>query len=382
LILEMSVFIQTSVEGGVMKKVSIVLAAIMFCAMVPYGTSQAATVSVNVASESGVPVDGPSETDFVGVPSAPDASILLPSVDPSWPQAPLSSTVDGDPELTGAVWITTPTEADNATRTSYRLYQDSFIFNQACTATHLTGTLYTAANNVQVVYFNGELLGTGTDSDLNAGVPKLDTFLFTPVQDTANLPKENIFGFDVLTRGVPADQIATNPAGVIYNAVITYELPDVLWRPPIVNTRRAIVKNGTTLPIKFRLRDASGLIHTRQNIYLAITGPEGEVARFDFGRGSRSLRFARGNGQYIANFHTKRYSLQTGVRYTLSVNDICTGEPLGALTIQVFGKGGHQNGNKHQNGNGDQNGNGHQNGNKHQNGKGHKNGNGHQHGKK
>jgi len=167
----------------------------------------------------------------------------------------------------------------------------------------------------------------------------LDTFTFTPIQG------ENIFGFNVLTRGT-SDPATPNPAGLIYNAVITYDLPDVVWRPPIVNTKRAIVKNGTTLPIKFRLRNTSGLIRTGQNVYLLITGPQGEVARFTRGHGSNGLRFARGNGQYIANFHTKRYGLQTGVAYTVSVNDGCTGQALGSLTIQVFGKGTQQHGKK------------------------------------
>ncbi len=332
-----------------MKRASMVIALIAVGALAMCGGSQAASVSVNVVSEAGVLVYGPSASEFDGVPSGTASpSIELSPVNTTWPQAPDPPTITGNPELTGAKWITTSTSLPDPTATSYRLFVDSF--TPPCTASHLDGTLHTAANNSQDVYFNDDLIGTGTDS--GSGPPVLNTFTFTPIQG------ENTFAFDVLTNGVPSGQTTPNPAGVIYNAVITYDLPDVVWRPPIVNTRRAIVKNGTTLPIKFRLQDASGIMHTAQNIYLSISGPDGEVAHFALGHGGDSLRFAQGNGQYHANFHTKRFDLQTGVQYTVSVKDGCTGDSLGSLTIQVFGKGSHKNGNGNGNGHGNGNGNG------------------------
>lgn len=329
-----------------MKKVSIVLAAIMLCGLVPYGTSQAAMVEANVASVVGLDVYGPSPDDFAGTPppgEIPDNATALSPVPASWPQ-PLPGS-----NLEGAMWITTETQ--NATQTTYRLFQDSFM--PAATATKLVGSLYTAANNSQVVYFNGDSLSP-LGSDLST--PRVETFEFFPEQGEANTCNDNIFGFDVQTG--PAGEPLTNPAGLIYRAVITYELPDVIWRPPIVGTGRTILKNGSTLPIKFRLRNASGVIRTRQNIYLSITGPGLSDVRFNLGRGSRNLRFARGNGQYIANFHSKRYDLVTGAVYMVNVNDGCTDEVLGSIPMKISGKGGQ----------------------KHGNGKGHGNGNGHGHG--
>jgi hypothetical protein len=72
------------------------------------------------------------------------------------------------------------------------------------------------------------------------------------------------------------------------------------------------VKNGTTLPIKFVLRTDAGVLHTAQTV--------------------------PGDGQYLENFHTKNYNLQTGAQYIVSVNDACSGTSLGSLTIQIYGK--------------------------------------------
>jgi len=87
-----------------MKKVSIVVAAITICALGLCGSSQAAPFTVNVASDVGVPVYGPSATNFLGIPSGTaGSSVALSPVDPTWPQAPNLPTIVGDDELTGAI---------------------------------------------------------------------------------------------------------------------------------------------------------------------------------------------------------------------------------------------------------------------------------------
>ncbi len=303
------------------KRIIICLAAVCVIGSAFCAGSNAATVSVNVVSVANVPVYGPSATDFFGAaPSGvtPGSASVLGSVPSGWPQA------SSDPSLVGAAWITTPTPpADTAV--SYSLFQDSF--TPPCTASNLAGTLYTAANNAETVYFNQVSIGSTQDSGTNPPLPVVGAFAFVPAQG------ENTFDFDV-TRDVPTNSVA-NPIGLIYNAAISFTLPDVVWRPPIAGTGRTILKNGTTLPIKFVLRTNTGVLRTVQKVYLSITGPSGEVVRFNTGNG---LMFAPGNGQYHADFHTKNFDLTTGVQYTVSVNDSCSGTSLGSITIQMHGK--------------------------------------------
>jgi hypothetical protein len=250
----------------------------------------------------------------------------------SWPQAP-GPGVNGNPGLTGAIWITAPT-APTTGVTNYTLFEDSLSFTLPCTAYGLKGNVNTAANNLETVYINGAANGP-TQDDTSTSVPFLQTFPFTPVSGT------NTFGFEVTTN-LPT---TTNPIGVIFNTVITYNLPDVVWRPPIVHTGRTILKDGTTLPIKFELQTNKGILHTSQEIYLSITGTngEGEVARFTPGQ---DLTFSTGNGQYIAVFHTKNYSLTAGEQYIVAVNDACSNTTLGSITIQIAGKAQHGHGKK------------------------------------
>ncbi|MGC9965857.1 MAG: hypothetical protein ABSE08_10665 [Syntrophobacteraceae bacterium] len=305
-----------------MKRISIFFAVIGIFGLVLCGSSPAATVTVNLKSAVGAQVYGPVSTDFAGNPTGTSTSAAaLGSVPASWPQAPAVS------ELTGAIWITPTPPLDTSATENFSLFQDSF--TPPCTAVDLAGTvgtLSTAANNLETVYFNKDPLGTSTDS--GSGPPVLDSLTFVPVQG------ENTFGFDVDTHVASG---TTNPVGLIYEASITFTVPTVVWRPPI-NTGRTILKNGTTLPIKFVLTTSAGTLHKSQNIYLSITGPSGEVVRFAPGQG---LTFARGNGQYHANFHTKSFGLQTGVQYTISVVDACSGSALSSLPMQIYGKAPH-----------------------------------------
>ena len=250
------------------KRISVSLAVIGIFVLALSGIGHAASKSVNVESGSTVLVYGPSETDFVGgKPSgASNPASALSPVNSSWPQAPNPPSIVGNPDLAGAEWITTTT-APVDTAITYSLFQDSF--TPPCTASNLEGILYTAANNAETVYFNENFLGSTADSGTNPPLPILYTFSFVPVQG------ENTFDFDV-ARDVPTASVA-NPVGLIYNAVISFTLPYVVWRPPI-NTGRTILKNGTTLPIKFELETDAGVLHTAQSVYLSITGPSGEVA--------------------------------------------------------------------------------------------------------
>ncbi len=307
-------------------RVGMFLAVIGIFGLLFCGSGQAATGTLNVESAENVPVYGPSETDFAGTPSGTEgAAIELTPVDSSWPQAPNPPSITGNSELEGATWITTPTTPPTDAAPTFSLFQDTF--TPPCTASNLAGTLYTAANNAETIYFNNNLLDSTPSSGTNPPLPSLESFEFVPVQG------ENTFDFDV-TREPPTESVS-NPAGLIYNAVISFTVPDVVWRPPIVGTGRTILKNGTTLPIKFVLKTDAGVLHKAQDVYLSITGPGVDV-QFAPGQG---LKFARGNGQYHANFHTKNYKLETGAQYTVSVNDACSGTPLGSpITMTISGK--------------------------------------------
>ena len=289
-----------------MKKVVILLA--VFSVLASWGIGNCATAKTSIESLAGVEVYGPSKTDLPidGDWGPVDEAVEVGIVDPLWPT------------IEGAKWITTKVE--DPKETTYRLFKDSF--TPPCTASVLSGTLQTAANSTEDVYLNGQLLGSGGNV--------LNTFTFTPIAG------ENVFDFVVETTGV---QSGTNPAGLIYKAELNYGVADVLWRPPLIKSKRTIVKNGTTLPIKFRLASNGKVITDVSQVYLAVTGGGTTVARFDVGTGQNALRFGtEGGGQYIALFKTKNYNLQPGIQYTISVNDLCSGQELGSVKLQAIGK--------------------------------------------
>ncbi len=61
------------------------------------------------------------------------------------------------------------------------------------------------------------------------------------------------------------------PTGVIFSLTLDYELPDVVWQPPVTNLESSGRKNGSTLPLKFRFYTQDGkLIKQPQQVYLAV----------------------------------------------------------------------------------------------------------------
>jgi len=135
------------------------------------------------------------------------------------------------------------------------------------------------------------------------------------------------------------------PTGVIFSLTLDYELPHVVWQPPVSNLGPSGRKNGSTLPLKFRFYTQDGkLIKQPQQVYLAVHegGYADElgdiVAEWNLGNSVRNMRFSKGNGQYIANFQTqKEVDLHDGW-YTAVVHDGCTGEALGHMDFELVGK--------------------------------------------
>ncbi len=119
---------------------------------------------------------------------------------------------------------------------------------------------------------------------------------------------------------------SNGPTGVIFSLTLDYELPDVVWQPPVTNLGTSGRKNGSTLPLKFRFYTQDGkLIKQPQQVYLAVHEgrfPVGEteelggiVAEWNLGNSVRNMRFSKGNGQYIANFQTNKMDLKDGGVY-------------------------------------------------------------------
>jgi hypothetical protein len=305
------------------KKIGIFLGLAGIWGLALCGMSHAANVSINLGSTTGVDVYGPAASDFAGV--APTgvtagAATALSPVPNGWPTA-ASNTVLGS-----AIWITNPVLPSDTTSTSYSLFEDTF--TTPCTATSMTGTLYSSTNNSGTFYLNGAAEGPAGNAQI------VGTATFTPVQGV------NTLGFDVATDGVTT----TNPVGLLYNAVLTYTVPNVIWRPPL-GTGRKILKNGSTLPIKFILRtDTGAVLKTRQDVNVTITSPTGEIVGFSAGQG---LKFAKGNGQYNAVFHSKNYGLQESVQYSINVVDSCSGTVLGSFLFQLTPPPKHHGGGNH-----------------------------------
>jgi hypothetical protein len=299
-----------------MKKSLVLLALFGAVALMFPGSGDCATVTKSVASQAGIDVYGPGTSSLApdsteGMQQGAAVELSLPE-DSTW--AKPSTAV-----LSGAKWISTP--LDSTMPDNYNMFSDSFPVSLPCTGYNLSGTVYTTANNSEVVYVNGSD-PKGPFSDVTTA----GSFTFIPA-----VGGENTLDFVVQTGA------ATGPVGLIYNAVISYDVPDAFFLPPITKSSRTLLKAGTTLPIKFVLKKDNKAIRTVQKIYVAVTGPgtEGVVARFDIGQGSTGLRFAKGNGQYITNFKTKDYPLTAGQQYTISVNDYCSGDILGSVQIQI-----------------------------------------------
>jgi hypothetical protein len=141
--------------------------------------------------------------------------------------------------------------------------------------------------------------------------------------------------FDFLVKDTPE----TDDSGVIYSAEAEYDLPTVLWRPPITTSANSVLKNGRTLPIKFKLMHAGTVLRERQNLYVTVTDSQGRIqAKLTPGVGARGLRFARGGGQYIVNFKTKDFPLVNGETYNINIHDGCSDDVLGYKALQVVGK--------------------------------------------
>ncbi|MEJ2560246.1 MAG: hypothetical protein P8186_29330 [Anaerolineae bacterium] len=131
-----------------------------------------------------------------------------------------------------------------------------------------------------------------------------------------------------------------NPTGLIYKTTVDYETPDVVWQPPVTNDAFEL-KDGTTLPLKFKLFTQGGdLITDMKDVFMMVhegpgIGTPVEGAAWWLGDGVDNLRFDPYEFYYIANFQTKNFSLSDGATYTAVVHDGCTNEVLGTIEFVI-----------------------------------------------
>jgi hypothetical protein len=218
-------------------------------------------------------------------------------------------------------------------------------FKVPAVAYDVSGEVAIASDNYGWLYVNGEEVLKPKDRSENDRnfesppstkfiLPKLwtcDNVLAAEVQDGCG----NCGGSSIIPNG---------PTATIFALKLDYELPDVEWQPPVTNLDSGR-KNGSTLPLKFRLYTQNGkLIKKGQYVTLAVhegklTEQPGPVVKdWTLGNSVQHLRFSKGNGQYIANFQTQKVEdLEDGF-YTASVHDGCTEKVLGHIEFNLVGK--------------------------------------------
>lgn len=217
-------------------------------------------------------------------------------------------------------------------------------FQVPATAYNIAGEVGIAADNYGWLYLNGEEVLAPkdlTNNDRNFQTPP--SMGIIPVEQLDKLVCNNVLAAEVQNGcgncGGSAN-ISNGVTGVVFSMKLDYELPDVVWQPPVTHSNFSL-KNGSTLPLKFKLYTQDGvLITSTQEIYLAIhkgtfVEPLGDiVAGWVLGKSVKYLRFDKGARQYIANFQTNKKGLVDG-DYTAVVHDGCTGDVLGYIEFQM-----------------------------------------------
>jgi len=255
------------------------------------------------------------------------------------------------PEITGATWISTADKVEDGETDTWRWFNIKMIL--PCTAYNITNGMVTVtSDNAEEFYFNDALIWT----DGEVQVDYYDNAEWRTVLTHSVTAQAGVNTLDFVVRNYAPyypDRYGSysggtydkNPAGLIFKATVDYELPEIVWQPPLTNDSFEL-KDGTTMPFKFKLYTQAGdLIIDQMNIYMKIFGPSdggigSEVAAFWPGEGGDFLRFDLYEFYYIGNFHTKDYGLTEGATYTAVVYDGCTDDVLGTYTFVVSaGKG-------------------------------------------
>jgi hypothetical protein len=215
--------------------------------------------------------------------------------------------------------------AGNDERGTY-VYRQTF--KMAATAYNITGSAAIAADNYGWLYLNGNLLVGPRNTN------QFDKNFLEPPSSVTSIPVgylkcDNVLAAEVQngTSNYPSPQ-DNSVTGVIFTLKVSYELPQVVWQPPITNTEFAL-QYGTTVPIKFKLYRGDNLITDIQKVKLAIINESNTATKeWNLGDGVDSLRFDPNECCYIANFQTKNCDNLSDGTYIVKVLDACNGEEL------------------------------------------------------
>lgn len=284
-----------------------------------------------VVRQTGLPTGWNSDPDF-------DVTLWTPAVEWTHNAWFLESTSPFDGI---AKWISPSTSngagPDFFTADGYRgVYGYRTTFKVPATAYNLSGSAGLGSDNYGWLDINGiEVLSPydSTQDDRNFCIPPSQEAIPTGI----TFGCQNVLAAEV-QNGVSIDH--NNSTGVIFIVTIKYKLPDVIWQPPVTNQDDFPLKDGTTLPLKFKLFKQDGtLITDEMDVYMTVhqginTGGA-LIDAWHLGDGIDYLRFDYTEYHYIANFHTKNYELIDGQTYTAFVHDGCTGDVLGSVDFTI-----------------------------------------------
>lgn len=127
--------------------------------------------------------------------------------------------------------------------------------------------------------------------------------------------------------------LAVEIGGTDIKSISFHFVPPIIsaeFLPPLSNNEEYIMPDGSTLPIKFKLKVEGEVLF--ENVEMMVKVPE-ITTPFTIGEGSSNIRFDPLTGQYILNLHTKDYNLVTG---THTVKVYVNGNEVGSTTFQLL----------------------------------------------
>lgn len=318
-----------------MKK--LVLIGVLFVAAVLGWATQ---VNVTLKSDTNVMVYGP--IDHYLAPNDPGWGTSKYAAVVAWPH-PLWPYIANS----AAVWISDSYMiTGDPVNDSWRKFEATLKI--PCVAYNVgVGSATVNSDNAEEVYLNGVLIGSDGNVQGPIGGYEWYTERYYPLLNLA----AGLNKLEFIVRNYAGDpDDVDNPTGLIFQVTgLTYEIPEVVWRPPIIN-KKFVLQNGSTLPIKFSLylqdgTQVTGIKNVELRVYKGTCNEltEPPVATWYLGEGVNNLRSDPNGLHYIANFHTRNYSLEVGAMYSAVVFDGCTQEPLGCISFLLSRKGNRSN---------------------------------------
>ena len=217
--------------------------------------------------------------------------------------------------------------------TNFAAYLFRKTFNVPATAYNVSGSVAVAADNYGWLYLNGDPSILGPKDPVGG-------YNFRPgEQNTGTISAPSLVCTNVLAALVENGAKVSGtgghgPMGLLFLLELNYEVPDVVWQPPVTNLEDFVLQDGTTLPLKFKLYLQDGTLITGvQTVHMTVEGM-GFDHEFCLGDGRDMLRFDPYEYYYIANFHTRDFELPEG-DYIAAVRDDCSGEILGSVPFYL-----------------------------------------------